>query len=164
MNAKQRKAIQRKAILMAGLVALGNIAPKIIKLREEKLLKQRLQEEEHRKFIKTHKVMITKEQSAAIFNLYSQIETCDQLINDLQKFIQECDGRVPDIIDESYRHYGSIEICVPYFEKGRFKNDGARVFNVNYSIALKVIKSHRRMLKKRLEKLQNQILVEWPKK
>ncbi|MBR4620542.1 MAG: hypothetical protein IKO46_06130 [Salinivirgaceae bacterium] len=106
--------------------------------------------------------MITKEQSAAIFNIYSQIETCDQLINDLQKFIQECDNHVPDIIDEYYKRYGSITIEIPYFEKGRFKNGGARVFNINYSIALKVIKSHRRQLKKRLEKLQNQILVEWP--
>ena len=106
--------------------------------------------------------MIIKEQSAAIYNIYSQIESCDQLINDLQKFIQECDNHVPDIIDESYHTYGSISIEIPYFEHGQFKKAGARVFNINYSIALKVIKSHRRQLKKRLEKLQNQILVEWP--
>ncbi len=143
---------QRKAILVAGIAAIVANSPILI-------FKSKKQ-----KFIETHKVMITKEQSAAIFNIYSQIETCDQLINDLQKFIQECDNHVPDIIDESYRQYGSIEICVPYFEKGRFKNGSARVFNINYSIALKVIKSHRRMLKKRLAKLQNQILVEWPKK
>ena len=143
---------QRKAILMAGLAAIVANSPILI-------FKSKGQ-----KFIETHKVMITKEQSAAIFNIYSQIETCDQLINDLQQFIQECDNHVPDIIDESYQRYGSIEIAIPYFESGRFKNGSARLFNINYSIALKVIKSHRRMLKKRLAKLQNQILVEWPLK
>ena len=104
--------------------------------------------------------MITKEQAAQIFNIYSQIATCDTLINDLQRFIQECDNHVPDIIDESYHTYGSISIDVPYFEHGNFKKAGARVFNINYSIAMKVIKSHRRSLKKRLEKLQQQICVE----
>lgn len=104
--------------------------------------------------------MITKEQAAQIFNIYSQIDTCDTLINDLQRFIQECDNHVPDIIDENYRTYGSISINIPYFEHGRFKDAGARVFNINYSIAMKVIKSHRRFLKKRLEKLQKQIYVE----
>lgn len=104
--------------------------------------------------------MITKEQCAAIFNIYSQIDTCDQLINDLQRFIQECDNHVPDIIDESYHTYGSISIEIPYFEHGQFKKAGARVFNINYSMAMKVLKSHRRSLKKRLEKLQQQITQE----
>ena len=97
--------------------------------------------------------MITKELAMQIYNIYSQIETCDLLIKDLEGFVKQCEGNVPDIIDENYRTFGSIQISVPYFEQGMFKTGSARVFNINYSIALKVIKSHKRMLKNRLKKL-----------
>ena len=101
--------------------------------------------------------MITKEVAASIYNIYSQLDTCDKFISDLQEFIKECDNHVPDIIDESYKTYGSIQLEVPYFESGRFKTGSARLFNINYSLALKVIKSHKRMLKNRLKKINNEI-------
>lgn len=103
--------------------------------------------------------MITKEQARSIFNIYSQIDTCTKIIEELENFVKECDNNVPDVIDENYQMYGSIEIAIPYFESGKFKKGGARVFNINYSQAIKVLKSQRRMLKKRLEKLNNEVVI-----
>ena len=106
------------------------------------------------------KEIINKETAMQVYNIYSQIESCDKLIADLDRFIKACEGRVPDIIDESYKTFGSISIAVPHFESGQFKSSGARIFNINYSLALKVIKSHKRLLKKRLEKIQQTLIYE----
>lgn len=100
--------------------------------------------------------MITKEQARSIFNIYSQIDTSTKIIEELENFVKECDNNVPDVIDENYSMY--IELAIPYFESGKFKKGGARVFNINYSQAIKVLKSQRRMLKKRLEKLNNEVV------
>ncbi|MBO7617304.1 MAG: hypothetical protein J6T22_09320 [Bacteroidales bacterium] len=102
--------------------------------------------------------MIKKELAREIYNIYSQIETCDKLIADLEGFVKACDGNVPDLIDKDYCSYGSIQISIPYFDKGKFKTDGgARLFNINYSLALKVIKSHKRTLKNLLKKLDEEL-------
>ncbi len=106
------------------------------------------------------KEIINKETAMQVYNIYSQIETCDKLIADLEKFIKECEGKVPDVIDESYKTFGSISIAIPYFAGGKFQSNGARIFNINYSLALKVIKSHKRLLKKRLEKIQQTLIYE----
>lgn len=98
--------------------------------------------------------MVTKEQAQQIYNIYAQIETCDKLLSELESAVQSCKGKVPDIIDESYKTHGSICIEVPYFENGTFiASKGARVFNINYSLAIKVIKSHKRLLQNRLKKI-----------
>jgi len=64
-------------------------------------------------------------------------------------------------MDENYTAYGSIEISIPYFEAGQFKKGGARVFNISYPAALKVLKSHirglRRLLKKELESIGDEV-------
>lgn len=102
--------------------------------------------------------MITQEQAGEIYNLYSQIDTCESFIAQLQEFIMQCEGRVPDVIDKSYHQFGSIQISIPYFESGKFRTDkGARLFNINYSLALKVIKSHKRVLKNRLKKIEEEL-------
>lgn len=104
--------------------------------------------------------MITKEQAKDIYNIYSQIDTCEKLIEDLKNFIDQNGKHVPDIIDDNYTTYGSIQIQVPYFESGKFSSSGARIFNINYSMAIKVLKSHVRTLRNRLKKIDTEIIVE----
>ena len=96
---------------------------------------------------------IDKEKARNIYNLYSQIETTEKIIKELQEFIQKYnDGNPPqDIIPANYNPYGSIEISIPYFEGGKFADKGARVFNISYPAAIKVLKSHLRCIKKQLK-------------
>ena len=95
---------------------------------------------------------ISKEKAARIYNLYSQIDTTQTLIEDLERFIKECNEHSPRLIPEgTYDHFGSIEISVPYWEEGRFKVGSARVCKIKYPAALKVLKSHIRSIKKELK-------------
>lgn len=96
--------------------------------------------------------MISKEQAQYIYNLYSQIETTQKLIDELKEFAKECDDKVPAIIDKSYSTYGSICIDIPYFEAGKFSNKGARVFNISYPAALLILEDHLEFLKRELAK------------
>lgn len=101
--------------------------------------------------------MITKEDCKQLYNYYSQIETTESIISDLEKFVKELEGKVPDIIDENYSTFGSIEICIPYFENGRFKKGGARVFNIRYDAALLVLQDHVDNLRKKAEELSRRL-------
>ena len=97
--------------------------------------------------------MITKEQARYIFNLYSQIETTESIIEQLKGFVKDQGENVPAIIDKSYTPHGSIEISIPYFESGKFdKNRGARVFNISYTAALLVLEDHLLYLQEELKK------------
>lgn len=105
---------------------------------------------------------IDKERARKIYNYYSQIETTEKIIADLEEFIRKYnEGEPPAVMDENYSPYGSIEISIPYFEHGQFKKGGARVFNISYPAALKVLKSHirtiKRLLKKELETIGDEI-------
>ena len=96
---------------------------------------------------------ITKNTARKIYNLYSQIDTTEGIITDLNEFIRKWnEGGEPPVITDNYNPYGSIEISIPYFESGKFKKGGARVFNISYPAALKVLKSHLRSLKNTLKK------------
>lgn len=96
---------------------------------------------------------VTKNTAMKIYNLYSQIETTEKIIADLKEFIQKWnEGKQPPVITDNYNPYGSIEISIPYFEAGKFKQGGARVFNISYPAAMKVLKSHIRSLKHTLKK------------
>jgi hypothetical protein len=101
--------------------------------------------------------MITKEDCKQLYNYYSQIETTESIISDLEQFIKECEVNEPNIIDENYKSYGSIQICIPYFESGKFKNGGARVFNIRYDAALLVLKDHVDNLRKKAEELSRRL-------
>ena len=96
---------------------------------------------------------ISKEEARSIYNLYSQIETTEGIIEELKEFIRKYnEGKPPAVIPDNYNPYGSIEISIPYFENGRFKNGGARVFNISYPAAMKVLKSHVRSIKNQLKR------------
>ncbi len=96
---------------------------------------------------------VTKNTAMKIYNLYSQIDTAEKIIADLQEFIRKWnEGTEPPVITDNYHPYGSIEISIPYFEAGKFKQGGARVFNISYPATMKVLKSHVRSLKNTLKK------------
>lgn len=101
--------------------------------------------------------MITKEQAREIYNHYSQIETCENLIEDLKLAIEKEKGTSPDILrDTNYHPHGSITIGVPYFEAGSFdKERGSRVYNISYSSAILVLYEHLNQLRRELDELQN---------
>lgn len=100
--------------------------------------------------------MITKEDSYKLYNYHSQIETTEKLIEELQDAVDECDGNCPDIIEENYRKYGSIQICIPTFGAGKFTGS-ATVYNIRYDAAIKVLKEHVEHLKRKLEELSDKI-------
>lgn len=99
---------------------------------------------------------ITKEQAREIYNHYSQIETCENLIKDLKLAIEKEKGTSPDILrDPNYHPHGSITISVPYFEAGSFdKERGAKVYNIGYASAVRILKNHVKHLKRELADLQ----------
>lgn len=46
---------------------------------------------------------------------------------------------------------------MPYFESGKFKDGGARVFNIYYDAALLVLQDHVDNLRKKVEELSNSL-------
>lgn len=102
--------------------------------------------------------MITKEDCRLLYNIYSQIETTENIINDLENAIKSCEGNIPEIMDKSYEIHGSIQIEVPYFKNGQFyKSKGARVYNIRYDAALMVLKDHVYNLRKKATELSDKL-------
>lgn len=101
--------------------------------------------------------MISKEDARLLYNLHAQIETTQTIISDLEEFVQKQGEDVPDIIDKDYNTYGSISIEIPYFEGGKFTKRGARVYNISYNAALRVLKNHIRNLKKQVKALSERL-------
>lgn len=104
--------------------------------------------------------MITKEQAREIYNHYSQIDTCEKLINDLKTAIERDKEKDPPKIlyrDPNYHPNGSIVIEVPYFDNqsGCFMKDkGSRIYNISYPSAIRVLMNHVKHLKSELSELQ----------
>lgn len=101
---------------------------------------------------------ITKEDCRLLYNLYAQVETTESIIKDLEEFVKSQGERVPDIIPKSYQTHGSIEIHIPYFEGGKFANNGARIYHISYPAALRVLKNHVRNLKKEIKQMNEKLL------
>lgn len=102
--------------------------------------------------------MITKEDCRLLYNIYSQIETTENIISDLENAIKDCDGNIPEIMYESYALHGSIQIEVPYFKNGQFdKSKGARVYDIRYDAALMVLKDHVYNLRKQAKELSDKL-------
>lgn len=101
--------------------------------------------------------MITKEDARKLYNYYAQIEDVEKILISLDDFIKTQGDKVPDVIPETYRPHGSIEINIPYFEKGDFPKS-VRVFNISYPAARRVLKNHLRELKKKVKELNDKLL------
>lgn len=102
--------------------------------------------------------MITKEDCRQLYNYYSQVETTEELIEDLEKFVQKQGEDIPDVIPESYATYGSIQLCVPTFKQGQFQTGSATVFNISYHAALRVLRNHIEELRKKIQEKNNELL------
>lgn len=102
--------------------------------------------------------MITKEDCRKLFNYYSQVETTEKLIEDLEKFVKSQDANIPDVIPESYASYGSIELCVPHFKEGQFQTGSARIYNISYHAALRVLRNHIEELKKKIKDKNEELI------
>lgn len=105
--------------------------------------------------------MITKEDCRQLYNYYSQVETTEKLIEDLEKFVQKQGEVIPDVIPESYSSYGSIQLCVPTFKQGQFQTGSATIFNISYNAALRVLRNHiedlRNKIQAKHEELKNEV-------
>jgi len=101
--------------------------------------------------------MITKETARDIYNIFAQIETTEKMISELEQAVEQEDKKVPDIIrDREYHSHGSIVIEIPYFEAGQFvKERGSRVYNISYRSALRILKNHKKQLKKELKEINS---------
>lgn len=102
--------------------------------------------------------MITKEDCRQLFNYYSQVETTEKLIEDLENFVKSQDANIPDVIPESYSSHGSIELCVPLFKEGQFQTGSARVYNISYHAALRVLRNHIEELKKKIQAKNEELM------
>lgn len=108
--------------------------------------------------------MITKESARQIYNLYSQIEKSNEIIEVLKKckdgYEKSQDG--VDIIKDGWGNYQSIELHVPQ----RFLNpegssfSGATVYQISVPDAIIVLENHVVRLSKSLELEQKKAMEE----
>lgn len=108
--------------------------------------------------------MITKESARQIYNLYSQIEKSNEIIEILKKckdgYEKSQDG--VDIIKDGWGDYKSIELRVPQ----RFLNpeassfSGATVYQISVPDAILVLENHVVRLSKSLELEQKKAMEE----
>lgn len=98
--------------------------------------------------------MITKKRAQQIYNLYSQLETSNKLLNTLRQCKDEYEKNSEgiDIIRDQWGQFQSIELAVP----DRFLNpngssfSGARIFQISVPDAILVLESHIQRLEKSL--------------
>ena len=108
--------------------------------------------------------MITKEIARQIYNLYSQIERSNGIIEVLKKCKDEYEKNQEgiDIIRDGWGNHQSIELHVPE----RFLNpkgssfDGARVYQISVPDAILVLENHVVRLSKSLELEQKKAMEE----
>ena len=106
--------------------------------------------------------MITKESARQIYNLYSQIEKSNEIIEILKKCKDEYekDQEGLDIIKDCWGNYKSIELHVPE----RFLNpegssfSGARIYQISVPDAILVLENHVVRLSKSLELEQKEAM------
>ena len=108
--------------------------------------------------------MITKESARQIYNLYSQIEKSNEIIEILKNCKDECEKNQEglDIIKDQWGNYKSIELHVPQ----RFLNpegssfSGATVYQISVPDAIIVLENHVVRLSKSLEFEQKKAMEE----
>ena len=108
--------------------------------------------------------MITKESARQIYNLYSQIERSNEIIEVLKKCKDEYEKNQEgvDIIKDGWVNHQSIELHVPE----RFLNpegssfNGARVYQISVPDAILVLENHVVRLSKSLELEQKKAMEE----
>lgn len=109
--------------------------------------------------------MITKENARQIYNLYSQIEKSNEIIEILKKCKDryEKNNEGIDIIRDGWGNYQSIQLAIPdnFFraEEDRHCN-GARIYQISIPDAILVLENHVVRLAKALEMEQKKAMEE----
>ena len=98
--------------------------------------------------------MITKERARQIYNLYSQLEESNKIVNILRQCQEEYEknnGGI-DIIQDQWGNFKSIELAVPerFFNPKGDSFSSARIFQISVSDAILVLESHIQRLEKSL--------------
>lgn len=108
--------------------------------------------------------MITKESARQIYNLYSQIEKSNEIINVLKecKDKYEKNNEGVDIISDQWGHYQTIELNVPerFLHKEGSSFSGARIYQISVPDAILVLENHVIRLNKALEEEQKKAMEE----
>jgi hypothetical protein len=108
--------------------------------------------------------MITKENARQIYNLYSQIEKSNELIEILKKCKDryEKNNEGIDIIRNDWGSYQSIELAIPdNFLRAEDRHcNGARIYHISIPDAILVLENHVIRLAKALEMEQKKAMEE----
>lgn len=108
--------------------------------------------------------MITKENARQIYNLYSQIEKSNEIIEILKKCKDryEKNNEGIDIIRDGWGNYQSIELAIPdnFFGAEDRHCNGARIYHISIPDAILVLENHVVRLAKVLEMEQKKALEE----
>ena len=108
--------------------------------------------------------MITKESARQIYNLYSQIEKSNEIIEILKKCKDEYEKNQEgvDIIRDGWGNYQSIELHVPerFLNPGGSSFNGARIYQISVPDAILVLENHVVRLSKSLEFEQKKAMEE----
>jgi 5-methylcytosine-specific restriction endonuclease McrBC regulatory subunit McrC len=106
--------------------------------------------------------MITKENAMQIYNLYSQIEKSNEIINVLKqcKDRYEKDNEGVDIIRNTWGNHQSIELHVPhrFLDPNESSYNGARIYQISVPDAILVLENHIVRLSKALEEEQKKAM------
>ena len=98
--------------------------------------------------------MITKKRAQQIYNLYSQLETSNKLLNTLRQCKDEYEKNSEgiDIIRDQWGQFQSIELAVPerFLNPNGSSFSGARIFQISVPDAILVLESHIQRLEKSL--------------
>lgn len=106
--------------------------------------------------------MITKDQAMQIFNLHSQIEKTNEVINVLSKCKEEYkkNNQGVEIIHDGWNAYRSIQLQVPNRFLDSQSNDhfgSATIYQISVPDAILVLQNHIVRLQKALEEEQEKI-------
>ena len=108
--------------------------------------------------------MITKESARQIYNLYSQIEKSNGIIEILKKCKDEYekDNKGVDLIRDQWGNCQSIELHVPerFLNPNGSSFNGARIYQISLPDAILVLENHVIRLSKSLEFEQKKALEE----
>lgn len=106
--------------------------------------------------------MITKESARQIFNLYSQIEKSNEIINVLKqcKDRYEKDNKGLEIIRDNWGHGQSIQLCIPerFLRDDACSMESSRIYQISVPDAILVLENHIVRLSKALEEEQKKAM------
>lgn len=106
--------------------------------------------------------MVTKESAMQIYNLYSQIEKSNEIINVLKKCKEqyEKDSHGVDVIRDGWGETKSIQLMIPerFLNKEASSFSGVRIYQISVPDAILVLENHIVRLSIALEEEQRQVM------